>query len=226
MNDRTRNELDHIQSLRLPELQALFREVLGEETRCPNRGYLLRRIGEALEAREEAEAEAAGVADADEAADAADAAAVAEQRAGVASGDEAAGEGGMADALAPAPVALRLSRLDVASLRARYVAVLGRETRSENRAYLVWRIRQAEKELALGDASATAGLAADRAAAVAHKVLPLRLPVATVEALDAVWRRQGLRSRVALFRRALALYLRSTGEEGAAAVVESGTSAG
>jgi len=56
MNDRTRNELDHIQSLRLPELQALFREVLGEETRCPNRGYLLRRIGEALEAREEADA--------------------------------------------------------------------------------------------------------------------------------------------------------------------------
>ena len=35
-NKRTRNELER---LRLPELQARFREVVGETSRSPNRNY-------------------------------------------------------------------------------------------------------------------------------------------------------------------------------------------
>jgi metal-responsive CopG/Arc/MetJ family transcriptional regulator len=44
------NDLD---SLRLPELQQRFLEVIGEETRCPNRTFLIRRIEQALLQRAE-----------------------------------------------------------------------------------------------------------------------------------------------------------------------------
>ncbi len=37
-----------LESLRLPELQQRFLEVVGEETRCPNRTFLIRRIEQAL----------------------------------------------------------------------------------------------------------------------------------------------------------------------------------
>lgn len=49
-NKRTRNELER---LRLPELQARFREVVGETSRSPNRKFLIRRIEETLAARSE-----------------------------------------------------------------------------------------------------------------------------------------------------------------------------
>jgi outer membrane biosynthesis protein TonB len=42
-----------LESLRLPELQQRFLEVVGEETRCPNRTFLIRRIEQALLQRAE-----------------------------------------------------------------------------------------------------------------------------------------------------------------------------
>ncbi len=50
MNDTIRMQIDALDTLRLPELQARYAEVLGEETRCPNKRYLIRRITETLEA--------------------------------------------------------------------------------------------------------------------------------------------------------------------------------
>ena len=44
-NTRARNDLEE---LRLPELQARFREVTGETSRSPNRTFLIRRIEETL----------------------------------------------------------------------------------------------------------------------------------------------------------------------------------
>ena len=55
--------------------------------------------------------------------------------------------------------------------------------------------------------------------AVEQKVLPLRMPAATVEALDEVWRRRGLKSRMDLFRHALDQYLTGIGEGDAAHLV-------
>lgn len=52
MNDTTRRSLESLARLRLPELQARFAEIVGEPTRSPNKTFLLRRIGAALEARE------------------------------------------------------------------------------------------------------------------------------------------------------------------------------
>ena len=40
MNDSIRTQIEALDSLRLPELQARYAEVLGEETRCPNKRYL------------------------------------------------------------------------------------------------------------------------------------------------------------------------------------------
>lgn len=49
-NKSTKNELEQ---LRLPELQARYREVTGETSRSPNRKFLIRRIEEARATREE-----------------------------------------------------------------------------------------------------------------------------------------------------------------------------
>jgi hypothetical protein len=45
MHMATKDKLD---ALRLPELQARFKEVVGEATKSPNRKFLIRRIEEAL----------------------------------------------------------------------------------------------------------------------------------------------------------------------------------
>ena len=51
MNKNTQKTMKSIEKLRLPELQARFAEIVGEASRSPNRKFLLRRIGEALDAR-------------------------------------------------------------------------------------------------------------------------------------------------------------------------------
>jgi hypothetical protein len=53
MNQSTRKQVRALKRMRLPALQARYAEVLGERTRCPNKKHLIRRITEALEAREE-----------------------------------------------------------------------------------------------------------------------------------------------------------------------------
>ena len=53
MNKTTKKKMRHMESLRLPELQAQFAEIVGEVSRSPNRTYLLRRIAEALEAQQQ-----------------------------------------------------------------------------------------------------------------------------------------------------------------------------
>lgn len=51
IDKNTQKTLKSIEKLRLPELQARFAEIVGEASRSPNRKFLLRRIGEALESR-------------------------------------------------------------------------------------------------------------------------------------------------------------------------------
>jgi hypothetical protein len=53
MTSTTRRTLESLSKLRLPELQARFAEIVGEPTRSPNKTFLVRRIGEVLEAREQ-----------------------------------------------------------------------------------------------------------------------------------------------------------------------------
>ena len=56
MSNRTKRTKNELERLRLPELQARFREVVGETSRSPNRKFLTRRIEEALAARAAQEA--------------------------------------------------------------------------------------------------------------------------------------------------------------------------
>ena len=104
---------------------------------------------------------------------------------------------------------VKLSKLSVPELRALHLELTGRETRSDNHRYLVWRVRQAQKgRIPVGPRKTRR---AD-GAAPDFRVLPLRLEANTVVRLDEAWKRLGLRSRMELIRRALGLYLEQAGE--------------
>jgi len=166
MTSTTRRTLDSLSKLRLPELQARFAEIVGEPTRSPNKTFLVRRIGEALEAREQM--------------------ANAEPRT-------------PATATTEASPKVKLTRLSVPELQAMYREVIGRPSSSSSSAYLVWKLRQAQKgRVRVGPLDRRApGEAAD------VKVLPLRMTAAEVAALDEAWRRLGFKSRTAMIRKAI-----------------------
>ena len=218
MTETIQPQLDHLRALRLPDLQARFAELVGEETRCPNKAFLLRRIGEALEARAaEATSPVDVTAEATTPTDDAPAP------------DVVTADAPLADPPAPdvartededgtEPDGARLQDLDVEQLRARYLDVVGRGTGSHDKRYLIWKIRQAQQgKVPVGPV----GRRQPGEPPVEHKVLPLRMPAETVEALDDVWRRRGLKSRMDLFRHALDQYLTGLGEEAAATRVRS-----
>jgi len=212
MTDTIQDQLGALRELRLPDLQARFAELVGEQTRCPNKTYLLKRISEALRARATASPLSPEATSCDAAPSHEDD--VAETQASV----DDRGDVSDVEARAPAdhPVArddVRLRDLDVDQLRARYVEVVGRGTSSHDRRYLIWKIRQAaEGKVPVGPV----GRRQPGEPPVEHKVLPLRMSAETVEALDDVWRRHGLKSRMDLFRHALDQYLTGLGEEAAA----------
>ncbi len=93
-------------------------------------------------------------------------------------------------------VALR--DLTIEELQREHRRVLERPTRSENRAYLTNRIRRGKSE---------------RRTEEDFKVLPVRLPVESIEYIDRIWRRHGLKSRMDFFRQAIGAYLSASGEE-------------
>ena len=216
MNKNTQKTLKSIEKLRLPELQARFAEIVGEASRSPNRKFLLRRIGEALEARgndgatEAPKKEPKGkgrraekAAQTPEAApeDANDAAPPTETEA----------------AEAPRPRG-RFAAMSVEELQAKYLEAVGRATGSDDRRYLIWKIREAEKgRIPVGPRPARTGEPAD------VKILPLRLESAIVERMDDAWRTRGIKNRMEFFRRALGHYLTHLGAEDAAAMFATGT---
>jgi hypothetical protein len=115
------------------------------------------------------------------------------------------------------PTGEKLSKLDVPTLQARYLEVVGRPTGSDNRAYLIWKIREAEKgRIPVGPRQST------RREGVIFRILPMRMEADLVEKLDEVWRRRGLRSRMHLFRESLQAYLSGVGETDVAAMLTAG----
>jgi len=199
------NETKALEKLRLPELQAKFAEVTGEKSRSPNRTFLIRRITEALAAREAAPAAAAG-------AEAKPTAPVQEPAAASATESTAEPDAGAS----PAAAVVKISKLSVEELQAKYLEVVGRPTSSVDKPYLLWKIRQAQKgRIPVGPRRTRRadGEAGD------FKVLPLRMEANVVASLDEAWRRLGLKSRMELFRRSLHAYLDNAGERDAAALL-------
>ena len=115
MTSTTRRTLESLSKLRLPELQARFAEIVGEPTRSPNKTFLLRKIGEALEARERE------------------------------TNDAPTTPASAASATTEAGPKAKLTKLSVGELQAMYREVIGRPSSSSSSAYLVWKLRQAHE---------------------------------------------------------------------------------
>lgn len=182
MNKETKKRMRIMEELRLPELQARFHDIVGEATRSPNKKFLLRRIAEALEAKEQEAAEAAS---ADE-----------ETEATAAEPATTNGEP-------------KLTKLSIEELQHLYTEVVGRDSGSSDRRYLIWKIREARKgRIKTGPVRRrySDGEAPDM------KVLPLRMEAEIVARLDEARERLGLKTRMDLFRKSLADYLTAAGE--------------
>jgi hypothetical protein len=200
MNKEIRKQVKALEKLRLPELRARYAEVLGEETRAPNRTYLVRRITEALEAR---------VAEAPEPTEAEP------QEAPVETAQHTEETAAVAGTEASDATETKLSKLPIAELQARYVEVVGRGTSSVHRRYLIWKIREAQKgRIPVGPRGSRRadGEAQD------FKVLPLRMDADLVAKLDEARERLGLKSRMELLRRSIHLFLAREGEAEVAAL--------
>jgi hypothetical protein len=193
MTETTQHAIDALQALRLPELRTRYAEVVGEETKCPNKTWLVRKITEALAAKD---AEAG----------------VAEPPAQSQAEDGPQGAQTPLEALAVSdatPATPKLSKMSVEALQTRYVEVVGRPTGSSSKPYLIWKVRQAEKGKIPVGPRATKSSDGE---AVEFKVLPLRMEADLVAKLDEARERLGLKSRMELFRRALGVYLEGVGE--------------
>jgi hypothetical protein len=190
MTKEIKKQVKALEKLKLNELQARFAEIVGEETRAPNRKFLIRRITEALEAK----AAEAPTADA--------APKPAPKNRGKAKSDEEAGA-------VTGDSEVKLTKLSVEELRARYAEVIQRETSSSNRAYLIWKLRQAEKgRIRVGPLQRRHG----DGPPPDFKVLPLRMEAELVTQLDEARERLGLTSRMELLRRSLHAFLIEAGE--------------
>lgn len=207
MAKNIRRELDR---LRLPELQERFREVIGEETRCPNRTFLIRRITEAIAARAATAAEAAPAEPVPRPNVAPTLARAARAR------TASPGKPTSASPRADRPQRGRFKSMTIDELQTAYLSIVGRPTGSTDRRYLIWKIREAEKgRVPVGPRETRTP---DQEAATETRILPLRLDAPSVAAIDATWRAQGLKSRMDFFRRALGHYLAHLGAHGAAAM--------
>lgn len=193
MSKTTKKAIEKLSTMKVNELQAKFAEVTGETTRSPNKTFLIRRITEALQAAE------AGAKTAKAKAPEADA------------HDAEVETPAQTEA---APTREKLTKLDVPTLQARYLEVVGRPTGSDNKAYLIWKIREAQKgRIPVGPRKSA------HREGVTFKVLPLRMESDLVDKLDEAWKRQGLHSRMDLFRKSLQAFLASAGEADVAAML-------
>ncbi len=197
MNKAIKKQIKELGELKLPELWARYAEIVGEETKAPNKTYLIRRIVATLENRaareemEEAESEAALAEQVDT--DEVTTAMVEQDDTEAHSSEE--------------PTSSTLPTID--ELREKYREIVGRDTGSHDRRYLLWKIRQAEQgKIPVGPARTRSGDGVGRE----FKVLPVRMEADLVDKLDEAWKRQGLRSRMELFRVSLQAYLVEVGE--------------
>jgi len=231
MNTETKQAIQALDALRLPELQTRYREVLGEETRCPNRGFLVRKISDALVAADAAK-EAAGApgdvptSDAEPTPAAAsalqDAPPAAEPPTPVDAPRRPRARQRRARAAPQArprrerPAATqrgRFSAMTVEELRAKYVELIQRPTLSTDKAYLIWKLREAEKgRIPLGPCQARRR----DGEPVDVKTLPLRLESSAIDRMDRAWRALGIKSRTEFLRQAVGHYLAHLGATDAA----------
>jgi hypothetical protein len=124
-----------------------------------------------------------------------------------------------ADESAPPRPRGRFASMTIEELQAKYLEVVGRSTGSDDRRYLIWKIREAEKgRINVGPRKTRArdGEALD------VKILPLRLEADVADKMDEAWRSRGIRKRMDFFRGAIGHYLAHLGARDAAAMFTAG----
>jgi hypothetical protein len=95
-------------------------------------------------------------------------------------------------------------------LRAKYLATVGRATESDDRGYLIWKIREA------ANGKIRTGPSVRRANGEPTTPVTMRIADATLGPLDEAWKRLGYRSRLQLLAHAITLGLVSLGESAVA----------
>jgi hypothetical protein len=115
-----------------------------------------------------------------------------------------------------APAAKRKRDMSIEDLRAEYVRVVGRETGSTDRRYLLWKLSEAAK------GKITVGAIEKRAPRdkTTLQTLPLNLLRETTRLLDTAVAASGAKSRSAFIRAALVEKLRAIGDAEAVAAAE------
>lgn len=123
---------------------------------------------------------------------------------------------------ATAPATKRKRDMTIEDLRAEYARVIGRDTASTDRRYLLWKLSEAAKgKIRVGPIQKRA--LRDKAE---MQVVPLGMERTVVAKLDAAWKALGFKSRSAFIRLALIDKLRAIGgpdADAAANVLERGT---
>ena len=195
---KAKSKKENLAALGLPALWERFKEATGETTKSPNKKFLVRRIEEALAAR---------------AADPAPAPVEESPRsARAASAPEP--ERTLAESTSPMPRG-RFASMTIEELQTKYLDVVGRSTGSDDRRYLIWKIREAEKgRINVGPRKTRArdGEPLD------VKILPLRLEADVADKMDEAWRAKGIKNRMEFFRGAIGHYLAHLGARDAAAL--------
>lgn len=215
----TRHTAEQIHAMRLPEVWALYTSATAHETKCPNKKWLAARIMEAEAAQPEPTPEPVEP-------EQPPAPATVEPAANPTTGmpfdpfydnevaptnDEPAEDPAPANDQ-PAADAPRtkgaFAGLTLDDLRARYLQVFGKETKSTSRSYLEWRLRLSERGLSR---SQVQGKGRPNGQPVEMQILPLRVRKAAVEPLDQAAVALGFASRNAMILEAIEKLLDAVG---------------
>jgi hypothetical protein len=193
---KTKAKKENLAALGLPALWERFKEATGETTKSPNKKFLVRRIEEALAVR------------------AVEPAFVEESTRSAQATSAPEPETTLAESAPPKPRG-RFAAMTIEELQTKYLEVVGRATGSDDRRYLIWKIREAEKgRINVGPRKTRAR--DDEPLDV--KILPLRLEADVADKMDEAWRAKGIKNRMEFFRGAIGHYLAHLGAADAAAL--------
>jgi len=199
-----RAKKENLETLPLPTLWARFKDATGESTKSPNKKFLVKRITASLASRagEPAPAQATPP--------------PAKRNARATEPTVATTEPATPTASdAPKPPRGRFATMTVEELQTKYLEVVGRSTGSDDRRYLIWKIREAEK----GRINVGPRKTRERdGEPLEVKILPLRLEADVADKMDEAWRAKGIKNRMEFFRGAIGHYLAHLGARDAAAL--------
>ncbi|MBN2525169.1 MAG: hypothetical protein JXR76_02165, partial [Deltaproteobacteria bacterium] len=237
-------QMREMEDMKLPELQQRFAEVTGEETKAPNKTYLIKSIIEALKqnaakqnsmpeseqhnGEDDEEIEVIDEIEIDELLDIDPTDIDDREEANenettgekhddaLDSDDNEAGDKTEAGAGGPTDNTQEQDALNMQPSGCEDSKTVERPGLS----YDTWQILHKIREVKRGKGTMGTDTEKQKEKSSNCKVLPLRMDAALVEKIDEAWKRQGLKSRMHLFRISLKIYLDFVGEKEASNLIE------